>query len=151
MTKKEASGTLVGAIMTLARRPEGYVFTDTIPGHDGIEKRQLYRAIQTLSDSKRIHRLQIGVTSFRYFGNLEDRERLAMDQPERQPKPKGRVKEVTPMAKSETHQKPRFTNQAKVPSGGPARLVGELIFTSKTKFTFGHSPSNPTHTTTHAE
>src|SRR6188472_1343633 len=135
MTKKEATGTLVGAIMTLARRPEGYVFTDAIPGHDSIEKKQLYRAIQTLSDSKRIHRLQIGITSFRYFGNLEDREKLAMDQPERQPKPKGRVKEVTPRAKPEQHQKPRFTNQPKVPSGGPARLSGELIFTSKTKYT----------------
>jgi hypothetical protein len=151
MTKKEGLGTLVGAIMDLARRPEGYVFTDAIPGHDGVEKKKLYRAIQTLSDSKRIHRLQIGVTSFRYFGHLEDRERLAMDQPERQQKPRGRVKEVTPRAKPEQHQKPRLTNQPKVPSGGPARLPGKGLEGPWTKYTYGPSPTNPTRTNTHAE
>lgn len=50
-------------------------------------------------------------------------------------------------------QKPAMpaTVHIKAYARGPAYLPGEPLITSKTKFTFGHSPSNPTHTTTHAE
>lgn len=152
---KQYTNTLGAAILALARRPDGYVFTDTIPGYPDVTKKQLYRCIQTLSDTQRIHRLQISLTSFRYFGNLADRERLAMDQPERQPKekPKGRVKLATPKAKPLPHQKPCMpaTVHVKASGRGPAYLPGDPVPTARTIYTYGKSPTQPTHTSTHAE
>lgn len=151
---KEYKNTLGAAVLALARRPEGYVFSDPVPGFPDVTRHQLYRCIQTLSDTNRIHRLQISVTSFRYFGNLADRERLAMDQPERQPKiKKGRVKVATPRAKPLPNQKPCLPASVHIKSyaRGPAYLPGDPLITSKTKFTFGVSPMNPSRTNTHAE
>lgn len=124
-----------GDFLQLALRPTGMLMSDM----PQCSKQQLYKAAQVLCEMGKCHRLQVGGQHFRYFGKLEDRERFALQQPTRQPK------------KPAAHQKPQFTNQPKAPSGGPARLEGPLVITPKTKFTFGVSPSNPTHTTTHAE
>lgn len=140
-TRKERDGTLTAAILKIARTPAGYVFTDELDGFSNTDRVKLRRAIENLVTVKKIHRLQIaGTSSFRYFGNFEDRERLAQDQPERQPK----------AYQKRTAKPSTFTNQPKPPTGGPARLPGEPDF-SKAKRTYGISPTNPTRTNTHSE
>jgi hypothetical protein len=141
-TRKERAGTLTAAILKIARTPAGYVFTDELEGFSNTDRVKLRRAIENLVTVRKIHRLQIaGTSSFRYFGNFEDRERLAQDQPERQPK----------AYQKRSGKIPTFTNQPKPPAGGPARLPGEPLITAATKVTYGRSPSNPTRTNTHSE
>lgn len=66
-------------------------------------------------------------------------------------KPKPRVR--PDVAKPALQPKPAISASVHIKAygRGPAYLPGEPRITAATKFTFGRSPSNPTHTTTHAE
>lgn len=72
-------------------------------------------------------------------------------QPHAAPKPAVAPAKPKPIPKP--HQKPYVAAPVTIRATGrgPAYLPGDPVPTSRTIYTYGKSPTNPTHTTTHAE